>query len=152
MNMKATKLTKKELETIAQLNAQAEERRRMAEDEKRRAELKKKYERSERQRAYYGAHKEQVAAYQKAYREKNKEKIAAYQKAYRAAAKLSPEERAAAAVKHEAEVAAKRAARAKQQKERQRAYYLENRERILARNTEYRRRMKAEKAAASPAA
>ena len=80
--MKATKLTKKELETIAQLNAQAEERRRMAEDEKRRAELKKKYERSERQRAYY----------------------------------------------------------------------LENRERILARNTEYRRRMKAEKAAASPAA
>ena len=40
MNMKATKLTKKELENIARLNAQAEERRRLAEEEKKRAELK----------------------------------------------------------------------------------------------------------------
>jgi hypothetical protein len=53
MSMKATKLTKKELENIAQLNVQAEERRRLAEEQKKRAELRKKYERAERQRAYY---------------------------------------------------------------------------------------------------
>ena len=143
--MKAMQLTREELGAISRLNAQAEERRRLTEDEKK-AELKKKYERAEKQRAYYEAHKEKILAYQKEYREKNREKIAAYQKAYRAVAKLSPEERDAAAAKHEADVAAKRADRVKRQKERQRAYYLEHREKMLAYQREYRRRLRAEKA------
>lgn len=146
--MKAMQLTREELGAISRLNAQAEERRRLTEDEKK-AELKKKYERAEKQRAYYEAHKEKILAYQKEYREKNKEKIAAYQKAYRAVAKLSPEEKAAAAAKHEAEAAVKRADMAKRQKERQRAYYLEHREKMLAYQREYRRRLRAEKATAA---
>ena len=146
--MKAMQLTREEPGAISRLNAQAEERRRLTEDEKK-AELKKKYERAEKQRAYYEAHKEKILAYQKEYREKNKEKIAAYQKAYRAVAKLSPEERAAAAAKHEAEAAVKRADMAKRQKERQRAYYLEHREKMLAYQREYRRRLRAEKATAA---
>ena len=72
MNMKATKLTKKELENIARLNAQAEERRRLAEEEKKRAELKKKYERSERQRAYYLENREKMLTYQREYRRRLK--------------------------------------------------------------------------------
>ena len=63
--------------------------------------------------------------------------------------KLSPEERDAAAAKHEADVAAKRADRVKRQKERQRAYYLEHREKMLAYQREYRRRLRAEKATAA---
>lgn len=146
--MKAMQLTRGEMEAISRLNTQADERRRLAEGEKK-AELKKKYERAEKQRAYYEAHKEKILAYQKEYREKNKEKIAAYQKAYRAVAKLSPEEKAAAAAKHEAEAAVKRADMAKRQKERQRAYYLEHREKMLAYQREYRRRLRAEKATAA---
>lgn len=101
--MKAMRMTKKELEKLRRLDAEAAKR----------AEWEMRIARAEKQRAYYEANRDKIAAYQKAYREKNREKVAAYQKAYREAARevamMTPEERAAVIAKREAEAAAKRA-------------------------------------------
>lgn len=139
--MKATKLDKQETERLVELQSEAEKK----------VELAIRYARAERQRAYYEAHKEQIAAYQKAYRKKNKEKVAAYQLKYRAMlAGLTVEEyvamqkekrKAHAGGKSKEEIAAYR-----------KAYYEKNREKIAAKRKASRERKKAKEAAAVTAA
>ena len=72
----------------------------------------------QRQRAYYAAHKDEIAARQRAYREAHKDEIAAQKRAYYAAHKdeIAAQKRAYYAT-HKDEIAAKRRAKRAERKQ-----------------------------------